>query len=65
MPLPQTKVGFTSTPLIKQLERSRHPNKHEFSKVGETELYTKIEKDKSTQLKIGHGTPMTMNPLKY
>ncbi|EAR84647.2 hypothetical protein TTHERM_00649160 (macronuclear) [Tetrahymena thermophila SB210] len=64
-PPPIRKIGFTQEPFIKQLERKRHPNKLALNKIGESETYTKIDKERLTQLKIGHGTPQTLNPLKY
>lgn len=56
-PQPEKKVGSNSQPFIKVLENKRHPNKLELSKIGESEVYTKIDKEKNIQLKIGHGTP--------
>ncbi|KAL4436442.1 hypothetical protein ABPG74_003008 [Tetrahymena malaccensis] len=64
-PPPIRKIGFTQEPFIKKLERKRNPNTLALNKIGESETYTKIDKERLTQLKIGHGTPQTLNPLKY
>lgn len=57
IPQPKSKIGSTSQPYIKTLEVRRHPNKFELSKIGESEVYSRIDKEKNIQLKIGHGSP--------
>lgn len=39
-------IGNTDTPYIKKLERKRDPNYPKIEKIGQSEIYKKIEKDK-------------------
>ena len=50
---------------IKQLEMKRTGQWDKIVKIGETEHYSRKEKDKPIQLKIGHGSASTLNPIKY
>ncbi|CAK84869.1 unnamed protein product (macronuclear) [Paramecium tetraurelia] len=59
------QIGRTDQPVIKSLNQKRDPNFPKVEKIGQSDVYKKIEKDKPIQLKIGHGSPSTLNPVKY
>ncbi|KAL4462001.1 hypothetical protein ABPG74_000846 [Tetrahymena malaccensis] len=60
------KIGHDNeTPYIKKLEMKRNQSLHEFRKIGEVDHFKRENRDKPVQLKIGHGQPETINPIKF